>query len=222
MAKHPAEPNTTGDTASPDALGDQAVTVEVLGQERLASAWKNYDRFRFTFAGNDGQPVTHDREVLRVGRVAAVLPVDPDRGTVTLIQQFRYPAQLATGRGELVEIVAGMVEEGEEPIHAAHRECLEEVGVAPRVVIPLFQFMPAPGLVEELAFLYLGIINSSQVPEKAGAADEAEHTRPVTVPIDAALQALAAGAIVNGYCVIGLQWLALNRDRLDEVMRSAR
>jgi len=216
-----ANPPSDGHSAPSHELSDQAVSVEVLGQERLASAWKNYDRFRFTFAGNDGTPVTHDREVLRVGRVAAVLPVDPARGTVTLIHQFRYPAQLATGRGELVEIVAGMVEEGEEPAHAAHRECLEEVGVAPRAVIPLFQFMPAPGLVEELAFLYLGLIDSSRVPERAGAADEAEHTRPVSVPIDKALEALASGAIVNGYCVMALQWLALNRNRLDEIARAA-
>jgi ADP-ribose pyrophosphatase len=150
-----------------------------------------------------------------------VLPVDPERDRVVLIEQFRYPAHLATGRGELVEIVAGMIEPGEEPAHAARRECVEEIGVAPSCLIPLFPFMPAPGLVEELAHLFLAIVDSSGVPERAGASTEAEHTRPLCVPIDAALKALAAGNFVNGYCVIGLQWLALNRGRLREIIAAA-
>jgi ADP-ribose pyrophosphatase len=202
-------------------LRDRAVEVRVIEQERLASAWKSYDRVRFIFPGSDGAPVTHLREVLRVGGVAAVLPVDPERDRVVLIEQFRYPAHLATGRGELVEIVAGMIEPGEEPAHAARRECVEEIGVAPSCLIPLFPFMPAPGLVEELAHLFLAIVDSSGVPERAGASTEAEHTRPLCVPIDAALKALAAGNFVNGYCVIGLQWLALNRGRLREIIAAA-
>lgn len=206
---------------SPPPLQDEPAEVTAVTQQRLARAWKNYDRFRFTFRTADGQTVTHRREVLRVGRVAGVLVVDPQRETVVLIRQFRFPAHLATGRGELIEIVAGMVEEGEEPAQTARRECIEEIGVAPTGLVPLFRFMPAPGLVEELAHLFVAFVDSAAVPERAGAAAEAEHTRPLCVPIDTALAALAAGRIVNGYCVIALQWLALNRHRLGEISARA-
>lgn len=205
----------------PSPLRDQPLEVSIHEQTRLATAWKNYDQFRITFPGSDGAPVTHKREVLRVGQVAAVLPVDPARDKVVLIHQFRLPAHLATGAGELVEIVAGMVEAGEDPTHAARRECQEEIGVEPRLLVPLLRFMPAPGLIEELGHLYLAVVDSSLVPQRAGAASEAEHTRPVVVPIDAALAAMQAGGIVNGYCIIALQWLALNRARVGEMIVAA-
>ena len=51
-------------------------------------------------------------------------------------------------------------------------------------------------------------------PERAGAAHEQEDTRPMRVPIDRALAALAAGQLHYGAAVLGLQWLALNRGRL--------
>lgn len=52
------------------------------------------------------------------------------------------------------------------------------------------------------------------MPEQAGATYEIEHTRPVRVPIDEAIASLAAGAVHNGYLLLALQWLALNRHRL--------
>jgi ADP-ribose pyrophosphatase len=131
------------------------------------------------------------------------------------------PAHFATGRGELVEIVAGMIETREQPADAARRECLEEIGVPPLALLPLFRFMPAPGLVEELAHLFLAVVDSTKVPDRAGAAVEAEHTRPVVVDIDTALASLEAGGIVNGYCVMALQWLALNRARLAKIVQEA-
>jgi len=42
---------------------------------------------------------------------------------------------------------------------------------------------------------------------------------PMRVPIDAALAALAAGTVRNGPLIIALQWLALNRGRLSEIVR---
>lgn len=207
--------------AQPNRLHDRPVPVSIDDRKCLAHGWRDYERFHFTYAGADGQTITHTREMLRVGRVVGVLAVDPQRDTVVLIRQFRLPAHLATGRGELVEIVAGMVEDGEEPAHAAERECREEIGVVPTALVPLREFMPAPGLVEELATLFLAVVDSSLVPDRAGAPHEAEFVQPVCVPTDVALASLAAGDFVNGYCVIALQWLALNRHRIGEIVAAA-
>ena len=70
-------------------------------------------------------------DVLRSGPAAAVLPIDPGRDELVLLRQFRLAAHLANGKGNLVEIVAGHVEENEEPAETARRECVEEIGVAP-------------------------------------------------------------------------------------------
>ena len=137
-------------------------------------------------------------------------------------RQFRLPAQLANRRGDLVEIVAGHVEAGEKLIEAAHRECLEEIGVAPVALTELFTYLPTPGASDEQITLFLGIVDAAQVPDQAGAAAEREETRPLRVSIDAALAALAGNAMHNGLLVLALHWLALNRGRLKEIGRSGR
>jgi ADP-ribose pyrophosphatase len=58
------------------------------------------------------------------------------------------------------------------------------------------------------------------LPERSGAASESEEIVPFSIAIDAALAALAAGTFVNGYTVIALQWLALNRHRLRELLEA--
>src|SRR5262249_15842465 len=54
----------------------------------------------------------------------------------------------------------------------------------------------------------------TKVPERAGAAHESEDTQPLCVDIDVALAALADGRLHNGYLIMALQWLALNRHRI--------
>ena len=56
----------------------------------------------------------------------------------------------------------------------------------------LFTYLPTPGASDEQITLFLGIVDAAQVPEAAGAAAEREETRPLRVPIDAALAALSA------------------------------
>jgi ADP-ribose pyrophosphatase len=153
--------------------------------------------------------------------VVAVITVDLERDEVVLLRQFRLAAHLASGRGEMVEIVAGGVEDGEDLEQAARRECIEEIAVEPTRLVPVVQFMPAPGVDQEIATMFLATIDATKIPARAGAGSENEETVPFRVPIDEALAALAAGTFVNGYTVIALQWLALNRGRLSDIVRDA-
>ncbi len=193
--------------------------VSVSPPELLGKGFREYQRFRYTLPGDDPQRDTRTHDLLRFGRIVAVLPVDLDRDEVILIRQFRLAAQLAFGKGDLVEIVAGHVEANEELAQAAHRECLEEIGVAPSALTQLFTYLPTPGASDERITLFLGIVDAAQVPARAGAAAEREETAPLRVPIDAALAALAGGTMQNGLLVLALQWLALNRSRLAEIAR---
>lgn len=199
-------------------LRDSAVDVAILTQERVAEAYYDYDRYRVRHRGPTGETSEQSRMVLHVGRVAAVITVDVAREEIVLLRQFRLAAHLATGRGEMVEIVAGGVEDDEDFATAARRECIEEIGLAPDRLVPLIQFMPAPGVDHELATLFLAAIDASHLPERGGHAGESEEIVPFSVPIDEALAALAAGTFVNGYTVIALQWLALNRHRLNDLL----
>jgi ADP-ribose pyrophosphatase len=159
-------------------------------------------------------------DILRSGPAAAVLPIDLGRDEVVLLRQFRLAAHFANGKGNLVEIVAGHVEADEQPAETARRECVEEIGVAPDLLVELFTYLSSPGISDEEITLFLGVVDASRVPERAGAAAEHEETVPLRVSIDAALAAPAAGTVRNGPLIIALQWLALNRSRLSEIVRT--
>ncbi|MEA2923048.1 MAG: ADP-ribose pyrophosphatase [Alphaproteobacteria bacterium] len=197
-------------------IADDRADVVIAGREVLAEGFRRYERLRVR---RSGENVPRALDVLRTGPAAAVLPIDPGRDEVVLLRQFRLAAHLANGRGNLVEIVAGHVEADEQPAEAARRECVEEIGVAPGLLVELFTYLTSPGMSDEEITLFLGVVDASGVPERAGAAAEHEETVPMRVSIDAALAALAAGTVRNGPLIIALQWLALNRGRLSEIVR---
>jgi ADP-ribose pyrophosphatase len=202
-------------------IADANHDVTLSSPTVLAQGFRPYERYQLQFVTEDGVKVQHTRDVLRTGRTVGVLPIDPGRNEIVLLRQFRLAAHLRTGKGDMIEVVAGYIEADEQPSAAARRECVEEIGVAPRTLVQLLSFMPAPGVSDEHGTLFLGIIDASMVPERAGAAHEMEHTRPMRMPIDAALSALMHGTVCNGYLLLALQWLALNRSRLDTIVRQA-
>jgi ADP-ribose pyrophosphatase len=150
------------------------------------------------------------------GNVVALLPVDVARDEVVLIRQFRLPAHLAVGKGDLVEIVAGHVEIGETREAAAARECEEEIGVRPNAVRELFTYLTTPGLTDEQVTMFVGRVDASAV--HARTASGGEHIRTIRAPIDAALVALGRNTIHRGPAVMALLWLALNRSRLRDLL----
>ena len=93
------------------------------------------------------------REVFERGHAVAVLPYDPDRDEVVLIEQFR-PGAYAALASEwfddgaspwLVECVAGIIDKGENPDDVARRELIEEPGVLAATgleAIQLTQYRP--------------------------------------------------------------------------------
>jgi ADP-ribose pyrophosphatase len=84
--------------------------------------------------------------------------------------------------------------------------------------VPVLDFLSSPGISDEFATLFVAAADSAGLPSNAGAAHEREMTRPFAVAIDAALAALAANTVRSGYTLLALQWLALNRARLGELI----
>lgn len=207
-------------TGAGPLLADQSAEVALSAPTILGRGFKTYERYEVKIVAEDG-PLRQARDILRFGRVVAVLPVDLARGRVVLIRQFRLAAHLANRHGNLIEIVAGFVEANETSMQSARRECVEEIGVAPQALVELLTFLTSPGSSDEEITLFLGVIDSSQVPERAGAAAEHEFTRPLVMSIDAALAALESRTVCNGPLIVALQWLALNRTRLHEIVRIA-
>jgi ADP-ribose diphosphatase len=203
------------------AIADRGADVAIEAQSLIGRGFMRYERFQLAIDRGDEPALLQQRDVLRASRVAAVLPVDLARGQLVLIRQFRLAAHLATGRGEMVEIVAGRIEPGEAAAEAARRECMEEIGVVPDRLVELYSVLPTPGLTDEVVTFFLGFVDAAQVPARAGAAEENEDTRPFVVSIDDAVAALDQGQVGNGLMVSALQWLALHRERLSDYFDGA-
>lgn len=199
-------------------LADRSATVSLSAPELLAHGYRPYERYRVTLRSPAGATLAQTRDIVRGGKVVAVLPVDLGRREVVLIRQFRLPAHLATGRGELIEIVAGRVEPDEAPRAAAQRECFEEIGVAPSRLIELFSYLTTPGITDEEITFFVGSVDAGRVPRRVANAAEGEHIETLRVSIDTAIAALGDRAMCNGPLLIALQWLALNRGRLVELL----
>ena len=198
-----------------DEIADRAAKVEVAQPEMLAKGFREYRRYDVTLR-DEARDVHQTRDVLLGGKIAAVLPVDVARGEVVLIRQFRLPAHLATGKGDMIEIVAGRVEEGEPAEDAARRECHEEIGVAPTALVKLFSYLTTPGLTDEEVTVFVAAVDASAVPERTELGGEIIQT--LRVPIGAALAALDDNTIRNGPALMALQWLAINRGRLQNLL----
>ena len=183
--------------------------VEVLGREVVHDGCFRLDRYRLRhrqFTGGFGPAL--EREILERGRVAAVLPVDPVRDRVVLIEQFR-PGAWAAGRNPwLLECVAGIIESGETPEEMARREAHEEAGCIVTDLVPVASFLTSPGASTETVRLFCGRVDSEGAGGLHGLAEEGEDIRVEVMAVEDAVALLDEGGIVNAKTIIALQWLA--------------
>ncbi len=114
-----------------DAVGralDRNPDVVVRDVEVVSNGWHVLRRTTLDVRRRDGRWDRQQRETYDRGNGATVLPLDPDRGTVLLTRQFRWPAYVnGHPDGMLVEAAAGLLDE-DDPDTAVRREAAEELG----------------------------------------------------------------------------------------------
>ncbi len=164
-----------------------------------------------TYAGGE---IEVKRELLHRGDAVAVLLYDPSEDKVVLIEQFRVGAIEDENGPWMLEIVAGMVEQGETVIDVAKRECEEEAGVKVHSFETIQSIYSSPGGCSEKVHILCALVDSKQATGIHGLDDEHEDIKVVVTDYDECLNLLASGKICAASPVIALQWLQLNRERL--------
>jgi len=141
------------------------------------------------------------REVVEHAPAVAVVALDRDQN-VLLVRQYRYPVQK-----EVLEIPAGLVEAGEEPLAAAQRELAEETGRRARHWQLLFSIYSSPGFTDEQLHLFL-----AQDLEPAGGQhlDEDEFIKVAKVPLAQIPEMIRRGEICDAKSVAGLLGIRLS------------
>lgn len=199
-------------------MADDVIQAQVEVQTR-ATPYRGYMRVDIyklrheVFGRGWSEPMT--REVMERGHAVAVLPYDPDRDEVVLIEQFRIGGYTAPNMSPWqIEVVAGIIEPHQTAEQAAARETQEEAGMALLDLEPVHAYLSSPGCTSETIHMYCGRVRSDGCGGVFGLAHEGEYIRVFVVSADEAFRLLDAGRIENGMTIIALQWLRLHRGRL--------
>jgi len=179
------------------------------------------------FGGGWSQPMR--RELLERGHAAAVILFDPERDELVLIEQFRIGAfaALASNHVEvnctpwLLEIVAGIIDDGERPEDVARREAIEEAGCDIQELEFACQFLVSPGVCSESITLYCGRVDASGVGGLHGLEHEHEDIRVNAISVSEVFAWLDEGRFVNATALIALQWFRVHHDSFRQKWRSA-
>jgi len=189
--------------------------VEVIEKNIAYDGYFRVDRYRLRhklFAGGWGKEVV--RELFERGHAVAVLPYDPVRDVVVLVEQFRIGAYAAECDPWLIEIIAGIIDAGETAEAVARREAVEEAGLDIGEMVKVADYLASPGGTSETVTLYCGRVDASDASGIHGLAAEGEDIRVTTLPFKAIAGLLAETRTHNATLLIALQWLMLHRDEL--------
>jgi nudix-type nucleoside diphosphatase (YffH/AdpP family) len=191
-------------------MSDPAREVQIRSRAVLSDNWYKLEEVTFEQTRRDGSHQTLKREVYHNGPGAAVLPVDRARGTVLLVRQFRMPAFVNGDTAMLIELCAGMVEEGHDPADTVRKEAEQEMGVRLRGIRKVFGLYPSPGTSAEKLHLFVADYGPGDVVGRGGGVrGEGEEIETLELPIARAWEMVMAGEIVDAKAVLLLQHLRL-------------
>jgi len=170
--------------------------MEIKKRER---AYDGYFKINKLTVSQKGESFT--REQFDRGHAVAALVFDTEKQEYILTRQFRIGTE-----SELVEVVAGMIDEGEEPEESIRREIKEEIGYDVDRLQHLYSFYSSPGGNTEKVELYYAEVSEQQ---EAGGGNEKEHEQIEILRYSA--QELETLVTPDAKTIIAQQWAKLQR-----------
>ena len=197
--------------------GMTTADVELINHSRPYNSFFAMDEITVkhqTFEG--GVTGEIHREVVISVDAMMLLPYDPVRDRVLVVEQFRSGAFL---RGDtnpwMLEPIAGRIDPGETAVDAARRGAMEEAGIMLKDLLPIGGHYPSPGISCEYYHCFLGLCDLPDGIEGIGGlASENEDIRSQLFSFDGLMSLLDSGEAQVGPLVLTALWLARHRDRL--------
>lgn len=138
----------------------------------------------------------HKREVVAHPGAVLVMGFLND-GRVVLIENYRY----AVGQ-KLIELPAGTLEKGEDPMNCAGRELLEETGYLAGRIKPLLTFFTSPGILGERMYVF----GAYDLQHQGAALEEGEDITVTPTPWQDAVAMALDGQIQDGKTIAAILW----------------
>jgi ADP-ribose pyrophosphatase len=196
-----------------------AKDVQIISKQPLYQGFFKMVKYVFKhklFEGGWSDEV--EREIFERGHAIAVLPYDPVLDEFVLIEQIRMGAMPTTHSPWLLEIVAGIIDEGETPEDVCFREAKEEAGLDIKSLVKALSYLSSPGGTTERLHIYVGIVDASQAQGVHGLEHESEDILVHRVASCDAFKWINQGKIDNAATLIALQWFAMNKQQVLENM----
>ena len=192
-------------------------SIDLLRTTRPYSGYFSVAEHELRFPRFDGMasaPVR--RTAFMAGDAATVLPYDPVRDRVMVIEQFRVgPFARGDALPWVLEPVAGRVDPGESPEQAAIRELREEAGIEAGRLLPVASYYPSPGAISEYLYSYVALCDLPDESGEIGGLDaEDEDILSHVMSFDDAMALIANGEADCAPLLVSLFWLQANRARL--------
>ena len=193
-------------------VADKQLTYALFfALEEYEVAWRRFD-------GRMSEKV--GRAAFVSGDAVTVLPYDPARDRVLVVEQFRT-GPLARGDTQCwqIEAIAGRIDPDESPEQAARREAVEEAGLVLEGLTLVARYYPSPGAVSEYLYSYVALC---ELPDGLagvfGVDEEAEDIRTHVLSFERFMELVASGEIENAPLILTALWLQRERGRLRGVV----
>ena len=191
-------------------------SAEILSRTRAYAKFFALDDITIRHDTFAGPPQEIQRAVFFGTDAAILLPYDPVRDRVLLVEQLRV-GPLARGDQAVwqLEPIAGLVDAGETPKEAALREAQEEAGLTLHAVEHVAEVYATPGNSAEFYYIYLGLADLPDDITGIGGLDkEGEDIRSHLLSFDALMDLVDSFGAANAPLVLAALWLARHRERL--------
>ncbi|GEA12443.1 ADP-ribose diphosphatase [Alteromonas sp. KUL49] len=154
------------------------------------------------------------REMFERGHAVAILPYDPITQEFVLIEQVRIGALPTSSSPWLIEVIAGVIDEGETQESVCHREAMEEAGIELEHLTKALSYLSSPGGTTERLHIFMACTDSTKAAGIHGLEYESEDILVHRVSESTAYDWLESGRIDNAAAVIALQWFFMHKQTL--------
>ena len=205
--------------SAPTTLRHRASAGDMkIAAQREPYAWffaiEEYDVSWRRFDGDMSDTVT--RAAFLSGDAVTVLPYDPRRDRVLVVEQFRAgPHARGDAQCWQLEAIAGRIDPGETPEGAARREAVEEAGLVLKDLLEVARYYPSPGAVGEYLYSYVALTDLADGAAGIfGVAGETEDIRGHLISFAQLMDLVVSGEIENAPLILTALWLQRERSRL--------